>query len=229
MGGMLVGKYVNCVTYFPGSITHCTSDRRIFIHNSEEEAYLKLFIRYMVSNRCKMAVKAELTNLGLHFVVVDLGEVEIMEDITAAQRLQLNAGLRLSGLELMDDKRAVIIEKIINVITEMIHYSDEIPKVNYSDYISEKLDYDYTYLSNMFTEVKGITIQQFIILHKIERVKELILYEELNLTEISYRMHYSSVAHLSNQFKKVTGFSPSQFKQLKDNKRIAIEDVGMPS
>ena len=180
----------------------------------------------MVSNRCKMAVKEELKKLGLHFIVVDLGEVEIMEDLSSEQREQLKAGLLNSGLELMDDKRAVLIEKINNVITEMIHYSDESPKMNYSDYISEKLKYDYTYLSNLFSEVKGITIQQFIIIHKIERVKELLLYDELNLTEISYKMHYSSVAHLSNQFKKVTGLSPSHFKQLKDKRRSPIEEIG---
>jgi AraC-like DNA-binding protein len=181
----------------------------------------------MVSNRCKMTVKDELKKLGLHFIVVDLGEVEIMENISAAQRDQLNTALVKAGLELMDDKRAVLIERIINVITEMIHYSDDVPKVNYSDYISAKLDYDYTYLSNIFSEVKGITIQQFIIIHKIERAKELLLYDELNLTEISYKLHYSSVAHLSNQFKKITGLSPSHFKQLKDRKRIPIEEIGI--
>lgn len=180
----------------------------------------------MVSNRCKTAVKEILKQLGLHFVVVDLGEVEIMENISVTQRDALKIALSEAGFELMDDKRAVLIERIINVITEMIHYSDDVPKVNYSDYISDKLNYDYTYLSNIFSEVKGITIQQFIIIHKIERVKELLLYDELNLTEISYKMHYSSVAHLSNQFKKITGLSPSQFKLLKDKKRIPIEEIG---
>jgi AraC-like DNA-binding protein len=182
----------------------------------------------MVSNRCKMAVKVALTEIGLHFIVVDLGEVEVMEDVHGEQRERLKIALLNSGLELMDDKRAVLIEKINNVITEMIHYSDEVPKMNYSDYISEKLDYDYTYLSNLFSEVKGITIQQFIIIHKIERAKELLLYDELTLTEIAYRLHYSSVAHLSNQFKKVTGLTPSHFKQLKDKKRTPIEEVGNP-
>ena len=182
----------------------------------------------MVSTRCKMAVKEALKKLRLHFIVVDLGEVEIMEDLTIEQQLQLKMSLLSLGLELMDNKRAVLIEKIINVIIEMVHYSDELPSVNYSDHISQKLDHDYTYLSNMFSEVKGITIQQFIIVHKIERVKELLLYEELNLTEISYKMNYSSVAHLSNQFKKVTGLSPSHFKQLKDKKRSPIEEIGNP-
>ena len=187
---------------------------------------MKLFIKYMVSARCIIAVKTELKNLGLHFVVVDLGEVEIMEDLSPAQLAELKAGLLSSGLELMDDKKAVLIEKIKNVITEMIHHTDEVPKMNYSDFISQKLDYDYTYLSNLFSEVKGITIQQFIIVHKIERAKELLLYDELNLTEISYKLHYSSVAHLSNQFKKVTGLSPSHFKQLKNKRRSPIEDIG---
>ncbi len=182
----------------------------------------------MVSNRCIMAVKDALKKMNLHFVVVDLGEVDIMENISPQQREELKAALDVSGLELMDDKRAVLIEKIKNVIIEMVHYSEELPKINYSDYISKKLDHDYTYLSNVFSEIKGITIQQFIIVHKIERAKELMLYDELNLTEISYKLHYSSVAHLSNQFKKVTGLTPSHFKKLKDKKRSPIEDIGNP-
>jgi len=188
---------------------------------------MKIYIKYMVSLRCKMVVKEELKKLGLHFIVVDLGEIEIMEDITDQQREELKIALLNSGLELMDDKRAVLIEKIINVIVEMVHYSDELPKINYSEFISDKLNYDYTYLSNLFSEVKGITIQQFIIIHKIERVKELLLYDELNLTEISYRMQYSSVAHLSNQFKKITGLTPSEFKHLKVKHRSPIEEIGI--
>ncbi|MDP1842814.1 MAG: AraC family transcriptional regulator [Sediminibacterium sp.] len=187
---------------------------------------MKLFIKYMVSTRCKMLVKEELRKLGLHFIVVDLGEVEIMEDISVELRTKLNAALQLSGLELMDDKKSVMIEKITNTIIEMVHYSAELPAINYSDYISEKLGFDYTYLSNIFSEVKGITIQQFIILHKIERIKELIIYGELNITEIAWKMNYSSVAHLSNQFKKVTGLSPSHFKLLKVKRRIPIEEIG---
>ena len=179
----------------------------------------------MVSNRCKMAVKEVLNGLGLHFIVVDLGEVEVMENISDEQREQLKLALHTSGLELMDDKKAMLIEKVKNVITEMVHYSEELPKMNYSDFISKKLDYDYTYLSNLFTEVKGITIQQFIIIHKIERAKELLLYNELNLTQISFKLNYSSVGHLSNQFKKITGLTPSHFKQLKDKRRIPIEEI----
>lgn len=186
---------------------------------------MKLYIKYMVSLRCKMMVKEELYKLGLKYVNVDLGVVEVLEDITEEQRVKLKANLLRSGLELLDDNRSILNEKIINVITEMIHYSDEVPKVNYSEYISEKLNYNYTYLSNLFMEVKGITIQQFIILNKIDRVKELLLYNELNLTEISYKLNYSSVAHLSNQFKKVTGLSPSFFKQLKQKRNGNLEDI----
>jgi len=173
-----------------------------------------------------MMVKEELKKLGLHFIILDLGEIDIMEDISDEQRKQLSIGLHDSGLELMDDKKAILIEKIINVIIEMIHYVAELPKVNYSDYISEKLKHDYTYLANIFSEVKGITIQQFIIMHKIEKVKELIIYDELNLTEIAFNMRYSSVAHLSNQFKKITGLTPSHFKQMKKKRITPLEEIG---
>lgn len=186
---------------------------------------MKLYIKYMVSLRCKMIVKEELKKLGLRYYIVDLGTAEIMEDIAPELREQLKINLFKSGLELLDDKKSILIEKIKNVIVEMIHYSDDLPKVNYSDFISEKLDYDYTYLSNIFSEVKGITIQQFIIIHKIERVKELLLYDELNLTQISYKLHYSSVSHLSKQFKKITGLSPSYYKQLKQKRMGTLENM----
>jgi AraC-like DNA-binding protein len=179
----------------------------------------------MVSLRCKMIVRSELTKLGLHNTTVDLGVVETIEDITEKQREDLKMNLATCGLQLMDDKKSILIEKIKNIVIEMIHYSDEVPKVNYSDYISEKLKYDYNYLSNVFSEVKGITIQQFIIINKIERVKEYLLYGELNLTEISYKLHYSSVAHLSNQFKKITGLSPSFFKQLKQKRKQSLKNL----
>jgi len=172
-----------------------------------------------------MVVKSELEKLGLHYIVVDLGHVDVKENITAEQREQLKAALLKSGLELMDDKKAMLIEKIKNVIVEMVHYSDDVPRVNFSDYLSEKLNYDYTYLANLFSEVTGITIEHFIIAHKIERVKELLLYDELNLTQISYKLNYSSVAHLSNQFKKVTGLTPSFFKKLKEKRIVTLEDV----
>jgi AraC-like DNA-binding protein len=184
-----------------------------------------LYIKYMVSLRCKMMVKEELRKLGIKYVIIELGTVEMLEDITPAQHEELKANLLKSGLELLDDKKTILIQKIKNLIIDMIHHTEELPQVNYSEYISEKLGYDYTYLANTFSEVKGITIQQYIIIHKIERVKELLLYAEMNLTEISYKLHYSSVAHLSNQFKKVTGLSPSFYKQLKHKRQSNLENV----
>lgn len=186
---------------------------------------MKLYIKYMVSNRCKIIVKEELKKLGLHFVLVDLGVVDIMENITLNDRRALKEALFESGLELMDDKKAMLIEKIKNVIVEMIHHTDEMPKINFSHFLADKLSYDYTYLANLFSEVQGITIEHFIINHKIERIKELIIYDELNITEIAYKMNYSSVAHLSSQFKKVTGLTPSHFRLLKDKKRSPIEEI----
>lgn len=184
-----------------------------------------IYVKYMVSLRCKMVVSQELQKLGLRYVKVDLGTIEVLEDITDFQREELRKNLQEYGLELLGDKRKIIIEKIKTLIIEMIHYTGELPKVNYSDYISEKLGYDYTYLANIFSEVKGITIQQYIIINKIERVKELLLYDELSLTEIAYRMHYSSVSHLSNQFKKVTGLTPSYFKKLREQRFGNLEDL----
>lgn len=179
----------------------------------------------MVSLRCKMVVKQELQKLDLHYLNVDLGTIEILENITDVQKKELRNNLMAYGLELLDNKRNIIIEKIKAVIIEMIHYSEELPHMNYSEYISEKLGYDYTYLANTFSEVKGITIRQYIILNKIEKVKELLMYDELNLTEISYKLHYSSVAHLSNQFKKVTGLTPTYFKGLKKKRLKNLEDL----
>ncbi len=187
---------------------------------------MKLHIKYMVSQRCKMIVKDALKELGLHFVIVELGEAEIMEDISDAQRAQLKSSFLDSGLELMDDKRTILIEKIKAIVIELVHYTDDLPSINYSDFISEKLGYNYNYLSNLFSDVKGMTIQQFIINHKVERIKELIIYDELTMSEIAWKMNYSSVAHLSNQFKKITGVSPSHFKQLKEKRRTPIEEIG---
>lgn len=184
-----------------------------------------LYIKYMVSLRCKMMVKVELHKIGLHYIIIDLGKVEILEDITEQQREILKRNLLKSGLELLDDKRSILIERIKNAIVEMIHYQDEIPKINFSDYLSEKLGHDYTYLANIFSEVKGITIQQYIITHKIEKVKELLLYDELNLSEIADKLHYSSSAHLSKQFKKITGLTPSYYKQLKNKRAGNLENM----
>ncbi|WP_159518991.1 helix-turn-helix domain-containing protein [Sunxiuqinia indica] len=185
---------------------------------------MKLHIRNMVSNRCKMIVKSELNKLGLHFILVDLGEVEIMEKLTTEELAQLNNSLQESGLAIIGDKKGILIERIKNIIIELVHYSEEQIKVNLSDHLSEKLNYDYTYLSNLFKEHQGITIEHFLLTHKVERVKELLVYDELNVSEIAYIMHYSSVAHLSNQFKKLTGLTPSQYKQLKI-KRNPLENM----
>jgi AraC-like DNA-binding protein len=172
-----------------------------------------------------MLVKEELKKLGINYLSINLGQVELNEKITGFQQEQLREALKLSGLELMDDKKSVLIEKIKDIIIEMVHYEDEIPKLNFSEYLTEKLNYNYTYLANLFSETEGITIEHFIITHKIERVKELIIYDELNLTEIAWKLHYSSVAHLSNQFKKVTGLTPSFFKSLKEKKRSNLENL----
>jgi AraC-like DNA-binding protein len=179
----------------------------------------------MVSLRCKMIVNHELKKLGLHKVALDLGMVEIAEDITNAQRETLKANLLKSGLEVLDDRKSILVEKIKIVIIELIHYSDELPKLKHSEYISEKLNHDYTYLANIFSEVRGITIQQYFIVQKIEKVKELLLYGELNLSEIADKLHYSSVSHLSNQFKKLTGLSPSFFKQMKEKRRNYLHEL----
>ena len=170
-------------------------------------------------------MKEELTKLGLHYTSVELGEAEILEKISVEQHDQFKVALLKSGLELMDDKKSVLIQRIKNVIIELVHYSEEPLVVNFSEFLSQKLDHDYTYLANLFSEVQGTTIEKFVIAHKIERVKELLVYNELNLTEIAYRMHYSSVAHLSAQFKKVTGLTPSHFKQLKNKRRNMLDNV----
>ena len=172
-----------------------------------------------------MLVESELEKLGLTCIFVDLGMVEIKEEISNEQLEKFNENLKKAGLELQDDKKHILVEKIKTVIIEMVHYADEIPKVKDSDYISEKLNYDYTYLSNTFRKVKGMTIQQYIIRHKIEKVKELLIYDELTLSEIAYKLHYSSVAHLSNQFKKVTGLTPTYFKAMQGNRERGLEDL----
>ena len=179
----------------------------------------------MVSMRCKMVVKSELDKLGLHYTKIELGEVEVMENLTEEQLKLLKYSLLQSGLELMDNQKSILIEKIKNTILEMVLYNEEMPKINFSQHLSNKLKHDYTYLANLFSEVTGVTIEHYIIVHKIERVKELILFDELNLTEIAFKLNYSSVAHLSNQFKKITGLTPTFFKHLKNKKITALNDV----
>ena len=186
---------------------------------------MNVYVKYMVSLRCKMMVRSELVKLGFQVISLELGVIEVAGDVSPEQHELLRVNLKRSGLELLDNKRSILVESIKVVIIEMIHYSDEAPKMNYSDYISEKMGYDYTYLANVFSEVKGITIQQFIILNKVERVKELILYDELSISEIAFKLHYSSAAHLSNQFKKVTGLTPAFYRGIAKKRRKNLEDL----
>jgi AraC-like DNA-binding protein len=186
---------------------------------------VKLYIKNMVCIRCKMLVKSELEKLGLHYSFIDLGSVEIREEISQDQKDQLNIALKKQGLELMDDRKSMLIEKIKTIIIELVHYSDHPLKINLSEFLTSKLTYDYTYLANLFSEVQGITIEHFFISHKIERVKELLVYDELNLKEIAFKLHYSSTAHLSSQFKKVTGLTPSHFKKLKHKRRVSLDKM----
>jgi AraC-like DNA-binding protein len=176
----------------------------------------------MVSPRCKIAVKEELKKLGLHFIFVDMGIVDIMEDISAGQRDQIKIALLKSGLELMEDKKAVMVERIKDAIIEMVNNEDDLPKVNFSDYLSKRLNCDYTYVASLFSEVQGTTLEKFLISYKIEKVKELIVYDQLSLSAIAWKMHYSSIAHMSSQFKKSTGLTPSHFRSLKEKRQQTI-------
>ena len=186
---------------------------------------MKLYIKNMVCIRCKMIVKEELAKLGIEYTSVELGEVDINTPLTSELHDELKKRLTEFGLDLIDDKKNVLIQLIKNLIVEIVHYTEQPLVVNFSVYLSEKLNHDYTYMANLFSEVQGITIEKFIISHKIERVKELLLYNELNLTEIADLMHYSSVAHLSAQFRKVTGLTPSCFKQRKGIRRNMLEEI----
>lgn len=192
---------------------------------SKKNTIMKLFIKHMVSNRCKIAVNDVFIKQGLLLRKIELGEVELMESISDAKYSNLKVSLLNKGFELMEDRREVLIERIKNIIIELVHHSDKSLKVNFSDYLSGILNYDYTYMANVFSDTQGISIEQYIISHKIERIKELILYNELSITEIAYQMNYSSVAHLSGQFKKFTGLSPSYFRKLKLKRLDNIENL----
>lgn len=186
---------------------------------------MKIYVQFMVSLRCKMKVEEELKKIGISYSSVNLGTIELLGQISAQELSILKANLALSGLVIIDDKRSILIEKIKTTIIDMIHHSEEIPKVNYSEFISDKLGYDYTYLSNVFSETHGMTIQQYIIHHKIEKVKELLLYNELNLNEIADHVHYSSASHLSKQFKKITGLTPSYYKRIRQLRTKNLENL----
>lgn len=186
---------------------------------------MKLYIKNMVCSRCKMVVKAELEKLGLHLLSVDLGVIETKSSITEKKKHDIAVKLKEFGFEMIDDKKSKSIEKIKILIIDLIHHRNNDLNINLSEHISNHLSQDYAMLSNLFSEVEGITIEKYVILQKIERVKELLMYDEMSLSEIAFLLRYSSVAYLSNQFKKITGFSPSHYKQLKDKKRMQIEDL----
>lgn len=177
----------------------------------------------MVCIRCKLFVRGELEKLFLQYKTIELGEVDMISELPPHTKETLRVNLSKFGLVLIDDRKSMLIEKIKTAILEQVHYAQEPLHINFSTFLSEKLHYDYTYLANLFSEVQGSTIEKFIITHKIERVKELLVYNELSLTAIAYLMHYSSVSHLSNQFKKTTGLTPSHFKTLKQKKLIMLD------
>ena len=179
----------------------------------------------MVCSRCRMVVTSELEKAGIPYLSVDLGEVEVSKEPTVTQLNKLSPGLRQYGFELIDDRKSRIIEKIKNHIVKLIHYSGDGIKTNLSDYLADKLHYDYTYLSNLFSEIEGTTIEKYYIAQRIEKVKELLVYDELTLSEIADQLGYSSVAYLSGQFRKITGLTPSHFRALKEHKRRNIEDL----
>ncbi|WP_462221152.1 helix-turn-helix domain-containing protein [Ferruginibacter sp.] len=194
-------------------------------HFKKQFVIMKIIIKYMVSNPCIVIVKEELRKLGYDYVNVKLGEAEISENITNEQIEEIKFALNKFGLEVIEDKKKLLVEKVKNLIIEMVHYEEELPKIKYSYYISQKLNYNYTYLANLFSQTEGITIESFILCHKIEKAKELIVYNELTLTEIASRLDYSSIAHFSNQFKKITGLRASDFKSMKEKVRIPLEHV----
>lgn len=186
---------------------------------------MKLFIKNMVCNRCNMMVRSELEKFGLHPITVELGMAEVERDLSVEEKELLNERLEKLGFELMDDKKTRLIESIKKTVVELIRNPDDLPKMTFSDYLSENFHHDYSALSKLFSEVQGITIEQYVITQKIERVKELLVYDELSLSEIALQLHYSSVSHLSKQFKKVTGLTPTHFKQVKENKRIPLDEL----
>lgn len=188
---------------------------------------MKYFVKHMISNPCKMFVKQELTKLGINYNSVELGEVDVSEKLSYNQKELLKNSLKSYGLEVVDDRRTVLVEKIKAIIVDLVYYSDESANIKISYILSEKLQLNYNYLAKVFTEELGVTVEKYIILQKIEHIKELMMYGELNMTQIADKLNYSSVAHLSLQFKKVTGYSPSMYRQLTGNRRLSIEEIAM--
>ncbi len=186
---------------------------------------MKLYIKNMVCNRCIMVVKSELEKLGYKPLSVELGEAEIERELSKEEKQRLTNVLQGLGFDLIDDRKSRLIERIKNLIIELVHEKDSQLKTSLSDYLTTHLHHDYHYLSNLFSEVEGTTIEKFFINQKIEKVKELLVYDELSLSEISHRMNYSSVAYLSSQFKRVTGLTPSHFRNIKTLKRKPLDEV----
>ncbi|MDG1158816.1 MAG: AraC family transcriptional regulator [Flavobacteriales bacterium] len=186
---------------------------------------MKIYVQNMVCLCCKMTLAEELNKMGIEYKHLELGEVTLTKPFSKSQRETLRHNLHEYGLELMEDKKAILVEKIVNIIIKMVHQEEEVPVLNFSTFLTNELNQDYHSMSTLFSKTKGITIEHFIILNKIERVKELIMYDELSLSEISYKLNYSSVAHLSNQFKKITGLTPTFFKNIKNKKRIPLENI----
>ena len=185
-----------------------------------------LHIKNMVCPRCIKVVKEEFEKLDIPVYKVDLGIVETATELNPQQIESIRKVLKENGFELIDDKKSQLIDSIKTLIIEKIHHSKESNKsINSSDYIAKEIGYDYSYLSNLFSSVEGITIEKYIINQKIEKVKELLVYNELTLNEISYKLGYSSVQHLSNQFKKISGLTPSHFKKLGGNKRKSLDEI----
>jgi YesN/AraC family two-component response regulator len=189
---------------------------------------MMLRIRNMESDRCKAIVREELNKLGIHLKSIELGEVELKESITGIELEMIDAALKKSGLELMSNSKTILIGKIKEAVNRLVYYSEDLSRPNFSDYISKQVNYDYNYLSKIFSEIEGITIEKYIIKQRVERVKEMLVYERLSLNEIAYKMLYSSVSHLSNQFKKVTGLSPVQFRQLKNKNPVTESKISEP-
>ncbi|WP_417799508.1 helix-turn-helix domain-containing protein [Tenacibaculum sp.] len=186
---------------------------------------MTLTIKNMVCNRCILVIQNELDKLGVGVKSIKLGEVILEKELTSDEKERLDKILLDLGFEIIDDKKSRIIEKIKNLIINLVHHQDSETKVNLSDLLSNELHHDYNYLSNLFSEVEGTTIEKYFIAQKIEKVKELLVYDELSLSEIAFRLHYSSVAYLSNQFKKVTGLTPSHFKKIRKDRRKPLDEV----
>lgn len=186
---------------------------------------MKIYVKNMACKSCKVVVKNALDELNLTAIKIELGEIETHEDVTDNQKKKLNSIIKKAGLELLEKKQGLLIEKIRKVVVDYVYNSDVKPQKKFSVLLSEQLGYSYAYLTNFFSEVEAATIEQYVILLKVERIKELIILEEFSISQIANKLHYSSTAHLSNQFKKATGLTPSHFKKLKEKRRITIQEL----